>query len=86
MARRKLPFRREPKPVIAQTAPPQARGKSYASEADARAHCGRNPTVWAARNEKTFYFPGSHNYDFGKGVFMCERDGLVKGYKASSQQ
>jgi len=66
------PVSKEPKPIIAQTVPPQARGKSYASEADARAHCGGNPTVWAARNEKTFYFPRSH-----KNLFIVGCDGQV---------
>ena len=59
----------------------------YAGEAEARARCGSDTVVWANLDSKIYHFAGKKAYGHTKkGAFMCEREAMSQGMRASKSE
>jgi hypothetical protein len=59
----------------------------YAGEAEAKARCGGDTVVWANLDSKIYHFAGKKAYGHTKkGAFMCEREAMAQGIRASKSE
>ena len=59
----------------------------YAGEAEARARCGSDTVVWANLDSRIYHFAGKKAYGHTKkGAFMCEREAMAQGIRASKSE
>lgn len=59
----------------------------YAGEAEAKARCGGDTVVWANLDSKIYHFAGKKAYGHTKkGAFMCEREAMGQGMRASKSE
>ncbi len=73
-----------PAPTAA-TAPTGA--GQFAAEAQAKAHCPADLVVWVNLDSKIYHFAGHRSYGTTKkGSYMCEKDAVAQGMRASKTQ
>jgi len=73
-----------PAPTAATT--PTGAGQ-FAAEAQAKAHCPADLVVWANLKSKIYHFAGHRSYGTTKeGAYMCERDAVAQGMRASKTE
>ncbi len=59
----------------APTTPRQMASDRFASEAEAKAHCGTGMVVWVNTRSHVYHFPGTPQFGHTKhGAFMCKAD------------
>jgi hypothetical protein len=72
-------------PPAASTAVPEA--GQYAIEAEAKAQCPSDTVVWVNQSSKVYHFAGTRNYGkTEKGAYMCEKEALAQGDRASKSE
>jgi hypothetical protein len=73
-----------PAPTAA-TAPTGA--GQFAAEAQAKAHCPADLVVWVNLDSKIYHFAGHRSYGTTKkGSYMCEKDAVAQGMRASKTE
>jgi len=76
--------RAAPAPTAATT--PTGAGQ-FAAEAAAKAHCAADLVVWANLDSKIYHFAGHRSYGTTKkGAYMCEKDAIAQGMRASKTE
>lgn len=69
--------------AFAQSAPPpKAHLLIYRTEQDARTRCPFDQIVWASTTSHALYLPGDKHYAHTHGGYVCESEGLARGYRA----
>jgi len=72
-------------PPAAPTAPTGA--GQYRTEAEAKGRCFAETVVWVNLKSKIYHFAGTKNYGNTKeGAYMCEREAIAQGDRASKTE
>jgi hypothetical protein len=79
------------KPAAKATAPAPASGAAganqYASDTQAKARCPADIVVWVNLDSKIYHFAGKKEYGTTKkGTYMCEKDAMAAGNRASKAE
>ena len=73
-------------PAPTATTAPTGAGQ-FAAEAEAKAHCSADLVVWANLESKIYHFAGHRSYGTTKkGAYMCEKDAIAQGMRASKTE
>jgi hypothetical protein len=74
--------------VAAPAAPAAPSGEGqFPTEAEAKAHCPGDTVVWANLTSKVYHFSASRVYGkTKKGAYMCEKESVSAGFRASKNE
>ncbi|MGA2128899.1 MAG: hypothetical protein ABSG76_22445, partial [Xanthobacteraceae bacterium] len=73
-------------PAPTATTAPTGAGQ-FAAETEAKAHCSADLVVWANLESKIYHFAGHRSYGTTKkGAYMCEKDAIAQGMRASKTE
>jgi hypothetical protein len=80
-----------PAPAAAKPAPTAAAAPTgageFTAEAEAKSHCPSDTVVWANLESKVYHFSGHKDYGNTKsGAYMCEKDAVTQGFRASKAE
>lgn len=85
-ARAPAPANTTARPPSAAATPPAGAGQ-YRMESEAKGHCPADTVVWVNLKSKIYHFAGTKNYGTTKeGAYMCEREAIAMGDRASKNE